>query len=89
MISEIQSNIGLLIDIKLFMSWNFIPDENLNVNRSSNRGSVVNFEDGIKKGKDLMKRVEEVQGSRNTLLRLPNTLLQIEFSEREEWVNKG
>ena len=44
---EIPSNIGLLIDIKLLMSWNFIPEEKLNVNRISNRDSVKKFEDGF------------------------------------------
>jgi len=33
------------------MSWNFIHDKNLNVNRVSNRDSVKEFEGGIKKEK--------------------------------------
>jgi hypothetical protein len=35
------------------MNWNFIPDENLNVNRVPNRNSLMKFEDGPLKDKDL------------------------------------
>ena len=56
------------------MNWNFIHDENLNVNRVPNRNSLMKFEDGPLKDKDLRERMEEIEEGRNTLLRLPDTL---------------
>lgn len=41
------------------MNWNFIPDENLNVNRVSKSDSVKKFEGGFHKdNKNLRERVE-------------------------------
>jgi hypothetical protein len=34
----------------------------------------MKFEDGLYQDKDLRERVEEVEGRRNTLLRLPDTI---------------
>ena len=46
----------------------------LNVNRVPNRNSLMKFEDGPLKDKDLRERMEEIEEGRNTLLQLPDTL---------------
>lgn len=39
--------------------------------KMGNRDSVINFEDGFYKGKNLKKQLGEVEGRRNTLLQFP------------------
>jgi len=69
---EIQSNIGLSINIKSLRNWSFIPDKHLSVNRVSNHDSLIKFEDGIHKGEVLNKRIEVIKGGRNTLSLMPD-----------------